>query len=335
MYDFKLFAFVIIVISYYFLGCDTLKAPEKINNAFEILDDEAYKIFSSKAQIEILDSGFIWTEGPLWLNKSNQLIFNDIPQNKTFSWSEKSGTQVYLSPSGYTSEQQKEEGPGANGLLLNTDGELILCQHGDRRIAIMDSPVENPVSNFKTIIDTYKGLKFSSPNDAAISKSGNIYFTDPTYGLSSPDQQETNFNGVYRYSSNGELTVIDSTLTRPNGIAFSPDEKYLYVANSNPENAIWNRYEIAEETGLVSKKEVFYNATENARNEKGLPDGLKVDDSGYVFATGPGGVWVFNPAGKVIAKIRTGQLTSNCAFGASQNTLYITADDYLMRATFK
>lgn len=335
MLNSKFLNLLIIVSCCLFSGCNSSKVPKEIDKAFEILDDEAYKIFSSNAQIEVLDSGFIWTEGPLWLENSGQLIFNDIPQNKTFSWSEELGTNIYLSPSGYTSDQKREGETGANGLLLNSKGKLILCQHGDRRIAMMDAPVGSPASKFKTIIGSYKGRKFSSPNDATISKSGNIYFTDPPYGLPSPDQQETLFNGVYRFSSNGELSVIDSTLTRPNGIAFSPNEKYLYVANSDPEHAIWSRYEIDDATGLVSKKEVLYNATEDAKNEKGLPDGLKVNKTGYIFATGPGGVWVFNPAGKAIAKIRTGQATSNCAFGSNQNELYITADDYIMRATFK
>jgi gluconolactonase len=334
MFNSKCLVLLIFVSWCLFSGCNSQKASKEIDKAFEVLDDEAYKIFSLDAQIEVLDSGFIWTEGPLWLKNSNQLIFNDIPQNKTFSWSEELGTKLYLSPSGHTTDPQSEGEPGANGMLLNSKGELILCQHGDRRVAIMNAPTESPVSDFKTIIGTYNGHQFSSPNDVAISKSGNLYFTDPPYGLSSRDQQETLFNGVYRFSTSGELTLIDSTLTRPNGIAFSPDEKYLYVANSDPVHAIWARYEIDEETGLVSKKEVFYNATESAKNEKGLPDGLKVNDTGYIFATGPGGVWVFNPDGKVIAKIRTGQATSNCAFGSNQNILYITADDYLMRAIF-
>ena len=307
----------------------------KVDDAFEIMDDEAHLIFSPTAQIEVLDSGFTWTEGPLWLNKTEQLLFNDIPSNKTFSWSEKEGTKVYLNPSGYTIDVPREGEPGANGLILNSDGQLVLCQHGDRRMAVMDAPLDNPASNFKTITDQYRGKKFSSPNDAIYSSVGNLYFTDPPYGLSSPDKQETTFNGVYRLTKNGKLSVIDSTLTRPNGIAFSPDEKTLYVANSDPNRAIWMSYAIDDKTGTVSNSKVFYDVTENAKTEKGLPDGLKINDKGYIFATGPGGVWVFNPLGNAIAKIKTGQATSNCAFGSSQNLLFMTADDYLMRATFK
>ena len=331
----KLFALLPVIIYVLFYGCNTPKVTEKMDIAFEILDDEAFKIFSASAHLEVLDSGFVWTEGPLWLPTTNQLLFNDIPVNKTYSWSENEGTKVYLSPSGHSGTVPREGIPGANGLLLDSDGNLVLCQHGSRQMVKMNAPLDKPISNFTTIIAEYQDKKFSSPNDATFSQRGNLYFTDPPYGLGSPDQQETHFNGVYRYSIDGKLSVIDSTLTRPNGIAFSPDEKDLYVANSDPKNAIWVKYSIDDVSGSVSKKEEFYNSTENVAKEKGLPDGLKINDAGYVFATGPGGVWVFNPSGKVIAKIRTGQSTSNCAFGPNQNILYITADDYIMKATFK
>lgn len=330
----NLVAIYFILSSFCIMNC-TSKPPQKMDMAFEIIDEEAHKLFSAEAQLEVLDSGFVWTEGPLWLPEQKILLFNDIPANKTYSWSEASGTEVYLDPSGYTHEDAREGEPGANGLLLNTNNQLLLCQHGNRQIALMDAPLDKPSSNFETVVGSFKGKQFSSPNDATISKSGNIYFTDPPYGLAHPDLQETDFNGVYRYSKEGELTLLDSTLTRPNGVAFTPDEKYLIVANSDPQQATWTKYTIDEASGEVSKKEVLYDATQNATSEKGLPDGLKINDDGYVFATGPGGIWVFNPNGKVLAKIRTGQATSNCAFGPNQNTLYITADDYLMRAVFK
>ena len=312
---------------------DTVKKMS--DPAFEILEDEAYKIFDSNAQVEVLDSGFNWTEGPLWIEATNQLLFNDIPANKTYAWSESDGTKEYLSPSGYTGYVVRDGEPGANGLLLNTDQQLVLCQHGDRRMATMNASIENPASEFTTIVDRYQGKRLNSPNDATYSKGGNLYFTDPPYGLGNPDDRETSFNGVYRFSKDGNLTVVDTTLTRPNGIAFSPDQKTLYVANSDPNRAIWMSYKIDDQTGIAEEKSVFYDVTENTKTEKGLPDGLKVNDKGYVFATGPGGVWVFNSDGKAIARIKTGQATSNCAFGASQDVLYMTADDYLMRATFK
>ena len=326
---------VIFFLASLFYGCNSSKTQNKFVDAFEILDEEAFNILSISAQIEVLDSGFTWTEGPLWLKKTNQLLFNDIPPNKTYSWSEKDGTKIYLQPSGYTDDSPRGGEPGANGMLLNNNEQLILCQHGDRRIALMDAPLDNPSPNFITIADQYQGKKLSSPNDAIYSSAGNLYFTDPPYGLSSPQEQQTSFNGVYRLSNDGILSVIDSTLSRPNGIAFSPDEKILYVANSDPNKALWMSYSIDDSTGKVSNSKVFFDATKNAKTEKGLPDGLKTNDSGYIFATGPGGVWIFNPSASPLARIHTGQTTSNCAFGSSQDILYLTADDYLMKATFK
>ncbi|MDF1698255.1 MAG: SMP-30/gluconolactonase/LRE family protein [Saprospiraceae bacterium] len=335
MFKSTLFVLTILCIGLIYIDCNNKNSKKEMDSAFEILDDEAYNIFSPSAQLAILDSGFTWTEGPLWLNTSQQLLFNDIPPNTTYSWSESKGTKVYLNPSGYTQNIPRGGEPGANGLLLDSKGQLVLCQHGDRRMATMNSTLDSPVSDFVTLIDEYKGKKFNSPNDAVFSKAGNLYFTDPPYGLAQPDYQEMPFNGVYRYSSAGKISLIDSTLTRPNGIAFAPDEKTLYVANSDPAGAIWMQYSIDEKTGNILNKSVFYDATEAAKIDKGLPDGLKVNDQGYIFASGPGGIWVFNPAAKCIAKIRTGQATSNCAFGADQNTLFLTADDYLMKATFK
>ena len=303
--------------------------------AFEILTDEAYKVIQSTAKLEVVDSGYNWTEGPLWLDGLNTLVFNDIPANTTYAWSEGNDTKIFLKPSGYTAEDARGGEPGANGLLLNNDGELVLCQHGDRRMAKMNTSINDPQSDFTTIVDSFDGKRLSSPNDATYSKSGNLYFTDPPYGLYDPSLQETSFNGVYRFSNEGELSLLDSTLTRPNGIAFAPDEKTLYVANSDPERAIWMSYTIDEKSGTYSDKKVFFDATQYTKTEKGLPDGLKVNDEGYIFASGPGGIWIFNPEGTAIARIKTGQATSNCAFGKSQDILFMTADDYVMRATLK
>jgi len=335
MFNTKSILFLFLASTLLHIGCKPTQSTPTMSSTFEILDEEAYKIFDNSAQVEVLDSGFTWVEGPLWIKESEQLLFNDIPTNKTYVWSAKKGTQVYLDPAGYTSDIPRKGEPGANGLILNNADKLVLCQHGDRRMAMMNRPTSNPASDFSTLVDNYQGKRFSSPNDATYSSRGNLYFTDPPYGLASPDLQEISFNGVYRFSKDSVLSVLDSTLTRPNGIAFSPDEKILYVANSDPNRAIWMRYELDDHTGVYSTKSIFYDVTENAKTEKGLPDGLKVNDQGYIFATGPGGVWVFNPDGKALARIKTGQATSNCAFGSDQNTLFMTADDYLMKATFK
>jgi gluconolactonase len=197
----------------------------------------------------------------------------------------------------------------------------------------MQSSVLEPAANYKTLASAFKGKRFNSPNDATYKSDGDLYFTDPPYGLPQrmdDPNKELDYQGVYRLSQEGELTLLTTEFTRPNGIAFSPDEKKLYIANSDPELAIWKVFDVLED-GSIRAGKVFFDATELVPMEKGLPDGLKVDNGGNLFATGPGGVFVFSPEGKVLGKIKTGQATSNCAFNEDKSTLYITADSYVLR----
>ena len=299
----------------------------------EILDDEALSILDPKAQIKILGSGFEWTEGPLWVEDGGFLLFSDVMANKIYKWRENEQTSIYLEPSGYTGEGTYSKEPGSNGLILDQDGNLILMQHGDRRVAKLDAPLNDPKSRFSTLTDNFEGKKFNSPNDGFLDLDGNLYFTDPPYGL--PQQmddrtKELDFQGVYCLLKNGDLKLLD-TLSRPNGIAQSSDGKKLYVAVSDPSHAVWYSYDI-ETPGTVSNKNLFYDVTENVdqKNAPGLPDGMKVNSKGYLFATGPDGIWVFSPSSKLLARIRTGQATSNCAFNSNESKLFITADDYLL-----
>jgi gluconolactonase len=184
-----------------------------------------------------------------------------------------------------------------------------------------------------TIVDNFQGKKLNSPNDAAFSDSGDLYFTDPPYGLEKnvdDPLKELDFQGVYKLDTQGELYLLTDRMTRPNGIALSVDQTKLYVANSDPEQAIWMEYNILED-GSIDQGRIFYDATSEVGKVKGLPDGLKVHPSGTIFATGPGGVWIFSPEGKHLGTISTGQATSNCALGNGNRYLYITADMYLMR----
>jgi gluconolactonase len=226
--------------------------------------------------------------------------------------------------------------PGSNGLTLNSEGKLVLCQHGDRRVALMDAPLTAPEAKFISLADNYQGKKLNSPNDAVFNSKGDLFLTDPPYGL--PQQaedttRETPFQGVYK-ASNGTLTIITDSLTKPNGIAFFPGEKTLLVANSDPDKARLNPYDHSQNDS-VSGGRVFYDATENAKTEKGLPDGLKIDKQGNVFATGPGGVWIFNRDGKVLGKIKISESTSNCALSPDEKTLYVTADMYVVRVRLR
>jgi len=332
-----IFPYLIIITLF---ACNAKKSESTATKGFtpyvEILDDSANQLFDMDVKVEVLAEGFEWTEGPLWVDGLG-LLFSDIPPNKVLKWSEANGAELYLMPSGYTGEKERGGEPGSNGLLLDKQGNLVLCQHGDRRMARMTRPLSEPAAVFETIIDNYKGKRFNSPNDACYNETGDLYFTDPPYGLESlmdDPLKKLGFQGVFRFGVDGVLTLLDSTLTRPNGIAFSKDFQRLFVANSDPLLAIWMVYDV-EKQGLLLNGRVFHDATKMAETETGLPDGMKIDSKGNVFATGPGGLWVFSESGKVLAKIRTGQATSNCAFGPGERELFITADMYLMRVRLK
>jgi gluconolactonase len=220
--------------------------------------------------------------------------------------------------------------------LFDDEGNLVLCQHGDRRLAVMNSQIDAPKAEFTTIADRFDGKRFSSPNDAVF-YNYSFYFTDPPYGLPKQAEdptKEISFNGVYVVPSEGEIKIIVDSLTRPNGLAFLPDQKTLIVANSDPDKAKWYAFDLTEGDSVTNAR-VFYDATENTKTEKGLPDGLKIDRNGNIFATGPGGVWIFNLTGKLLGKIKITEATSNCALSDDEKTLYVTADMYVVRVKLR
>lgn len=307
------------------------EAPKAIGK-IERLSPELDAIVAPDAKIEVLAEGYNWSEGPVWVADGGYLLFSDVPENTVFKWKEGEGASVYLQPSGFTGEKT-EKREGANGLTLDAAGRLVLCQHGDRRVARMRAPLGEPKPEFETLADQWNGKRFNSPNDLCFDRQGNLYFTDPPYGL--PQQmddpgKEIPFQGVYRRNTDGSVDMLIDSLSRPNGIALSPDEKTLYVANSDFGRAVWMAYDIAEGGKLVNGR-TFYDATAMVGEElKGLPDGLKVDGNGVVFGTGPGGVWVFKPDGTALGRIDPGEATANCALGGD-GYLYMTADMYLCR----
>lgn len=301
----------------------------------ERIDPRFDAIVPRDAVVERLADGFDWAEGPVWFpDHGGYLLLSDVPQNVIYRWNEPDGVRVFLRPSGYTGQTSRGGEPGSNGLLRDPQGRLVLMQHGDRRVARLGAD-----ESFTTLADRYDGKRLNSPNDGVYKSNGDLYFTDPPYGLLKgvdDPARELDFQGVYRVGTNGTLTLLTKELSRPNGIAFSPDEKTLYVANSDPEKAIWMAYPVKDD-GTIGAGRVFHDVTKwvGKPDKKGLPDGLKVDQAGNLFATGPGGVLVFAPDGTHLGTFATGEATGNCAFGGDGSTLYILADMYLGRVKLK
>ena len=291
-------------------------------------DPRLDQIIAPDARIEVLASGFEWSEGPVWLSREKALLFSDIPNNAVMMWREGERAKVYLKPAGFTGTGEYGREPGSNGITLDPSGRLVFCEHGDRRISVLERN-----GGKRTLVDSFEGKRLNSPNDAIYDSQGNLYFTDPPYGL--PKQwddprRELDFCGVYRLGTDGKLTLLTKDLTRPNGIALSPDEKTLYVAQSDPKRAIWMAYTLNPE-GTIGSGRVFKDVTSMVGKMRGLPDGLKVDKNGNLFATGPGGVHIYAPDGTRLGRIETGEATANVAWGDDGSTLYITADMYLCR----
>jgi gluconolactonase len=309
------------------------QGPGPTLGSIERKDKRLDVLLPSDARMEILAGGFDWTEGPVWVKDGGYLLFSVIPPNKVNKWKEGEGVSIFLKPSGYTGERDLRYEPGSNGLALDQQGKLILCQHGDRRVARMAAPLSKPEAKFETLADRWQGKRFNSPNDLVWHSSGALYFTDPPYGLAKQMEdpsKELDFQGVYRLGADGAVTLLTKEVTRPNGIAFSPDEKTLYVASSDPKKAVWHAFPVKAD-GTLGDGRIFADFTAQVGKVKGLPDGLKVDEKGNLWATGPGGVLIFAPDGSHLGTLRTGEATSNCAWGEDGATLFITADQYLVR----
>ena len=303
-----------------------------MTGSVERLDPVLDEIIAPGVLPEIVADSFDWSEGPLWLPDQEILIFSDVPQNTVYQWSEKSGLKLYLSPSGYTGALRREEESGSNGLLRDPEGRLVLCQHGDRRMARMEAPLDKPEPDYVTLADNWQGKRFNSPNDAIYNSRGELFFTDPAYGMESgweDPKREIDFAGVYKLNTEGEVILLIDSLEAPNGIGLSPDESKLYIGSSG-RDASWYEYHFAPDGSLRDGK-VFFDARELQKSRRGSPDGLVVRNDGIIFASGPGGILIFTPEAKHLGTILTGQATSNCTLDSENKYLYMTADMYLMR----
>lgn len=299
--------------------------PE-FQGSIERLDPALDALLAPDAKIQVLASGFNWSEGPVW--KDGGIVFSDVPENTVFGWKEgEKAASVVLKPSG---SLNGKDGQGSNGLAVDAQGHLVLCQHGERRVARLEKD-----GSFTALADRFEGKRFNSPNDLVIAKSGLVYFTDPPYGLKKgTDQPELDFHGIFSVDASGKVSLIDKTVRFPNGIALSPDEKTLYVAVSDPQDTRVIAYDLA--TPGAASRVVFNAQSLKSPQRKGGCDGMKVDAQGNIWTTGPGGVLILDKNGKHLGSILTGQATANCAWGGEdRSTLYITADMFLLRVKTK
>jgi len=323
---------VVLVVALLTLACstqpiiDTEPPPRAVGNIVR-LDPAFDELVPKNAQVEKLAGGFTFIEGPIW-RPSGVLWFSDVVGNVVRQYSPSDGnvTEI-LNPGGYDGKGNLPPGGynGPNGMTADQDGAVLLCQHGYRRIVHISKDMK-----ITTVVDKYQGKRLNSPNDVVYRSDGSFYFTDPPYGLPKGDDdpaKELKFNAVFRMAK-GKLEPVIKDLSRPNGIAISPDQKTLYIGNSDEKNRIWMAYDIADD-GSVSNGRVF--ADVSAEKDAGVPDGMKVDSKGNLWASGPGGLWVFSPAGKHLGTIKMEQIPANCNWGDDWKSLYITARTGLYR----
>ena len=281
------------------------------------------------AELERVAEGFAWVEGPVWRRASGSLLFSDVANDAIHEWRPGAPPSLFLKPSGYSgSAPFTGREPGSNGLALDARGRLLLCQHGDRRIARLEAD-----GTQTALAERFEGRRLNSPNDLVVGPNGDVFFTDPPWGLPrgfDDPARELAWSGVYRLRPNGELTLLTKELRAPNGLAFSPSGELLYVSESDPSSPKWWAFPVHRK-GTLGAGRVFADGSGFAKRSKGVPDGMKVDARGNLFAAGPGGLHVFAPDGTHLGSLWTGVATSNCAFGGDGSDLYVTASSALYK----
>ncbi|MBS1602457.1 MAG: SMP-30/gluconolactonase/LRE family protein [Bacteroidetes bacterium] len=317
-------------------GSTSGKVNDKPLGKVILYDSGATNVIDTNAQLTIIGRHYKWCEGPVWVPAQKMLLFSAVKENKVYRWDGKDSPVAFLSPSGYTDTAFRDGENGSNGLALDKDGRLLLCQSGNRQVVRLATALDSPRPEYIIIAPTWQGKKFNSPNDLVADSHNNIYFTDPIYGLpkgAADPTRELNFEGVYRIDSSGRLTLLIDSISRPNGIALSPDQKTLYVGNSDDRHTGWYAYHLSADGRIVSGGLLLDGTAlkTKAKVQQGA-DGFKIDRHGNLFASGPDGINIISPSGNLLGLIQVyDRRTSNCAFNETKDVLYITADDAVLR----
>jgi gluconolactonase len=339
--------FIVIAGCWLFAGsaCHTPAGPssagrDTIAGKVELYDSSAAGIIDSNAVVEVIGRHYKWSEGPIWVPSKQMLLFSAVRENTIYRWNGADTPVPYLTPSGYTDTAFRDGENGSNGLTLDREGRLLLCQSGNRQVVRLDAPLDSPRPVFKVLAAGYRGKKFNSPNDIIADSKDNIYFTDPIYGLPKHENdptRELSFEGVYKIAPDGKLSLLIDSISRPNGIAFSRDEKILYVGSSDDQHTRWDAFRLDSNGAILSGGVLLDGAPLKVRAAvKQGADGFKIDRFGNLFAAGPDGVNIISPSGKLLGLIRIfGRPASNCAFNETKDVLYITASDEVLRVKLR
>jgi gluconolactonase len=325
-------------------GCHTPAGSSSVGQdstgKVELYDSSAAGIIDSNAVVEVIGHHYKWSEGPIWVPSKQMLLFSAVRENTIYRWNGADTPVAWLTPSGYTDTAFRDGENGSNGLTLDREGRLLLCQSGNRQVVRLNAPLDSPKPVFTVLAADYQGKKFNSPNDLVVDSKDNIYFTDPIYGLPKHENdptRELKFEGVYKIASDGKLSLLIDSISRPNGIALSLDEKILYVGSSDDQHTHWDAFDLDSNGVIRNGRLLLDGAPLKARAAvKQGADGFKIDRFGNLFAAGPDGVNIISPAGKLLGLIQIyNRPASNCAFNEGKDVLYITASDEVLRVRIK
>jgi len=301
-----------------------------------VYDDRFYSFIDRGSQVEILADELEWAEGPVWVKSLNALLFSDVAANKIYRWDESGGLRVFVHPSGHAPDNSATSWRGSNGLAIDKNGALLLAQQSNRTLSRMSVPLGNPAPAYEVLARKFDGKLLNSPNDLVAHHSGDVYFTDPPYGLAgfekSPDI-ELDFFGVFRLTKNNELSLVSRDLEKPNGIALSTDHSTLYVSNSEADKAHIIAIEL-DKQGKPGSSRLFFDGAKLISDGPGSTDGMAVHSSDYLFVSVPNGLAVLSPTGELLGKVALGQVT-NMTFNTTYSYLYITSPEKLLRLKIK